>query len=339
MGRPLNKKYFGNRNIGTTGTADDKIGGEGIASIALGAANNSSGYTAGTSQISIATPTLPGGVRAVGSLVVGPAGALLTIAAGTSGTNVTTFTGSGTFAGVAGTTYTATQKATSGSGSGATFTVTVSSGTSYASNTTITCTSKGTGYAVSDTVTLAGNLLGGANTTNDIVITLGGAVAAAGTITGITITEKGSGYTTVPTVTLSTGTQGTLTVTAVRTLDTGNVGSTTNQENAIIMTAFLTGGSATTVDIIKQVSTNRFKVTDGTRTGIVKLKSSVATAAGEGSIKFTDNAGTPGTYFATKITGRKATVTRGTGTAFATGAQVKWNMTAATADSLLVENA
>lgn len=338
MGRPLSKKYFGNRNVGTTGTADDKIGGEGIASIALGAANNSSGYTAGATQISIATPTIPTGVRATGSLVVGPAGALLTIAAGTSGTNVTTFTATGTFAGVVGTTYTATQKATSGSGSGATFTVTVSSGTSYAANTTITCTSKGTGYVAADTVTLAGNLLGGVNTTNDIVITLGGSVAAAGTITGITITEKGSGYTTAPTVTLTTGTQGTLTVTAALTADTGAVGSSTNQENAIIMTAYLTGGSATTVDIIKQVSTSRFKVTDGTRTGIVKLKSSVATAAGEGSIKFTDSASA--TYFATKITARKATVTRGTGTQFATGAAVKWNMTAAVnGDSLLVENA
>ena len=31
MGRPLNKKYFGNRNIGTTGTTDNNIGGEGVA--------------------------------------------------------------------------------------------------------------------------------------------------------------------------------------------------------------------------------------------------------------------------------------------------------------------
>ena len=104
------------------------------------------------------------------------------------------------------------------------------------------------------------------------------------------------------------------------------------------MTAFLTGGSAGLVDIIKQVSTNRYKVTDGIRTGIVKLKSSVATAAGEGSVRLVDSVG--GTYFATKITARKATVTRGTGTAFATGASVKWNMTAAVlGDSLLVDNA
>jgi hypothetical protein len=343
MGRPLHKKYFGNRNIGTTGTTDDKIGGEGIASIALGAANNSSGFTAGLTQISIATPTIPTGVRAVGSLVVGPVGAFLTIAAATSGTDVSTFTATGTGVAATGTYTNLVQKAGgTTTGTGARFTITkATSGTNYATGgvlTVITATVKGTGYVVGDTIVIDGAGLGGVTSTNDITLTVGGAVAAAGTITGITITEKGSGYTTVPAVTLTTGTQGTLTVTAARTLDTGAVSSSTNQENAILMTAYLTGGSAVTVDIIKQVSTNRFKVTDGTRTGIVKLKSSVATAAGEGSIRLLDSVS--GTYFATKITGRKATVTRGTGTAFATGAAVKWNMTAAVLnDSLLVDNA
>ena len=160
--------------------------------------------------------------------------------------------------------------------------------------------------------------------------------ATAGTVT---VTEGGSGYTTVPTVVcILGGGTGNPTLTAVLSVDTGNVGSVTNDENAISMTAFLTGGSAVAVDIKKQVSTNRYKVTDGTRTGIVKLKSSVATAAGEGSIRLVDSVG--GTYFATKITAHKATVTRGTGTAFATGASVKWNMTAAVlGNSLLIDNA
>jgi hypothetical protein len=105
------------------------------------------------------------------------------------------------------------------------------------------------------------------------------------------------------------------------------------------MTGRLDGGEAGQVDIIKQVSGRRFKVTDGTRTGIVTLKSSVATAVGEGSIRLVDTDG--GTYFATKITSRKATITRGTGVqaAFVTGTAVQWNMTAATASSLLVDNA
>jgi hypothetical protein len=119
----------------------------------------------------------------------------------------------------------------------------------------------------------------------------------------------------------------------------GNVGSATNQENAILMTARLTGGSAGEVDIIRQVSGRRYKVTDGTRTGIVTLKASVATAAGEGSIRLVDTDGN--TYFATKLTAHKATITRGTGVqaAFVTGSAVQWNMTAATATSLLIDNA
>ena len=344
MGRPLNKKFFGNRNIGSASTAaDDKIGGSAIGSIALGAANNSSGYTAGGTQISIATPTLPLGVRATASLVVGPVGAFLTIAAATSGTDRSTFTATGTGTAATGTFTGLVQKAGgTTTGTGAVFTITkATTGTNYATGgvlTVITATTKGTGYVVGDTIVIDGASIGGVTTTNDITLTVVGAVAAAGTITGITITEPGSGYTTVPAVTLSTGTQGTLTVTAAFAADTGAVGSATNEENTILMTAFLTGGSAVAVDIRKQVSTNRYKVTDGTRTGIVKLKSSVATAAGEGSVRLVDSVG--GTYFATKITARKATVTRGTGTAFATGASVKWNMTAAVlGDSLLIDNA
>lgn len=344
MGRPLNKKFFGNRNIGSTSTtADNRIGGSAIGSIALGAANNSASYTAGLTQISIAAPTLPNGVTAIGSLVVGPAGAFLTIAASTSGTDRSTFTATGTGAAVTGT-YTGLVQKTGGTttGTGARFTITkATTGTNYATGgvlTVITATTKGTGYVVGDTIVIDGALIGGVTTTNDITLTVVGAVAAAGTITGITITESGSGYTTVPAVTLSTGTQGTLTVTAAFAADTGNVGSATYEENTILMTARLTGGTAVTVDIMKQVSTNRYKVTDGPRTGIVKLKSSVATAAGEGSVRLVDSVG--GTYFATKITARKATVTRGTGTAFATGASVKWNITAAVlGDSLLIDNA
>ena len=232
MGRPLNKKYFGNRNIGSTSTqTDDKIGGEGVGSIAV--TGSFSGKTTATPfAVTISAPDLPNGVQAT---------ATITFSTGTAGT--------------------------------------------------------------------------------------------------VTVTEKGSGYTTAPTATCTLGGgTGNPTLTAALTVSTGAVSSATNQENTILMTAFLTGGSAVRVDIKKQVSTNRYKVTDGTRTGIVKLKSSVATAAGEGSVRLVDSVG--GTYFATKITAHKATITRGTGTAFATGSSVKWNMIAAVlGDSLLIDNA
>ncbi len=230
MGRPLHKKYFGNRNIGSASvTTDDGIGGSRVGSVTVAGTNNSSGYTTG-GAVTFSAPQLPGGVTATGTVV-----------------------------------------------------------------------------------------------------------ATAGAIVSITIVEAGSGYTAVPTVTAGTGTIGTTTLTAVLQADTGAVGSVTNQENAITMTAFLTGGSALTVDIIKQVSTRRYKVTDGTRTGIVALKSSVATAAGEGSILVTDAAA--GTYFVTKLTKNNATLTRGTGTVYAEGASVPWTFGTATATVCKIANA
>jgi hypothetical protein len=75
MGRPLNKKYFGNRNIGTGGNqiggplsnsqnyADDRIGGEGVASVTI---NTVGGYQSGLPTATFSTPDIPGGVRATG---------------------------------------------------------------------------------------------------------------------------------------------------------------------------------------------------------------------------------------------------------------------------------
>jgi hypothetical protein len=75
MGRPLNKKYFGNRNIGTGGNeagsgggqnfADDKIGGEGVGSVTI---NTAGTYTAGLPTVSFSTPALPGGVQTTGTV-------------------------------------------------------------------------------------------------------------------------------------------------------------------------------------------------------------------------------------------------------------------------------
>ena len=177
MGRPLHKKYFGNRNIGSASvTTDNGIGGSRIGSVTVGGVNNSTGYTTG-GAVTFSAPQLPGGVTATGTVV-----------------------------------------------------------------------------------------------------------AAAGAIVSITIVEAGSGYTSAPTVTAGTGTIGTTTLTAVFQVDSGAVSTATNNENAISMTAFLTGGSAGSVDIIRQVSGRRYKVTDGTRTGVVQLQSTLADAAGEGSI-------------------------------------------------------
>jgi hypothetical protein len=152
----------------------------------------------------------------------------------------------------------------------------------------------------------------------------------------ITITEQGSGYTNAADAAI-TFSGGTGAATAVLGTDSGIIGTTGNQENSITMIGFLTGGSAVQVDILRQVSTNRYKVTDGTRTGIVQLQSSLANAAGECSIVATDAAGD--TYYVTKLTARRAQLTQGTGTVYTTGKSVPWTFGTATSTVCKIANA
>jgi hypothetical protein len=153
---------------------------------------------------------------------------------------------------------------------------------------------------------------------------------ASGTMSGVASQHLIAAITTGTAVTPAVLTQ-------VVATDSGYVGSATNQENALVMTAYLTGGSIGPVEIIRQVSTNRYKVSDGTRTGIVKLKSSAVAAAGEASIIATD--ASAGTYYVTKLTAHKATLTRGSGTVYTTGAAVPWTFGSATATYCKVQNA
>jgi len=99
MGRPLHKKYFGNRNIGSASvTTDNGIGGSRIGSVTVGGVNNSTGYTTG-GAVTFSAPQLPGGVTATGT-VVAAAGAIASITiveAGSGYTSAPTVTaGTGT---------------------------------------------------------------------------------------------------------------------------------------------------------------------------------------------------------------------------------------------------
>jgi hypothetical protein len=80
MGRPLNKKFFGNRNIGTQGydfaqnqsgqdtnLADDFIGGEGVASVNMDGSEGR--YTNTVPTATFSDPSIPGGVTATASAV------------------------------------------------------------------------------------------------------------------------------------------------------------------------------------------------------------------------------------------------------------------------------
>jgi hypothetical protein len=327
MARPLNKKYFGNRNIGTTSvTTDDGIGGQGIASVTIAGTNNN--YIA-VPTATFAAQGLPGGVTAT-------AGAITMIVKSVSITNgggsyideeVVTL-GDGSAAGGTGTvdgTYTtrASFRIKSVDGGGAATTIELVAGGSY----TVLAYNGSTHASAAGSTITEMYTTGGTGNNLRIAITWG--------VLAVAINEKGSGYVSAPAITMT----GNATKAAVLTTDTGNVGSTTNQENAISMTAFLTDGSAVAVDIIRQVSARRYKVTDGTRTGVVKLTSTLADAAGEGSVAVLDSAG--GEYFATKITAHRVVLTRAGGSnhLYATGSSAPWKLVAPVGSYVQISNA
>ena len=305
MGRPLNKKYFGNRNIGSASvTTDNGIGGGFVSSVTITTAGSYLGASQPTVTFSAPDKAALGGVTATGTTVMEVLSAVVT--AGGTGYSVND---------VLTVTY---------GGQTATFTVATLSVSAVA---TVTPLARGTFTATTT----------GAKSTT--VAPAGGSGATL-TITyrvkDITITEQGSGYTNAAdaAITFSGGTGAATTVLGT---DTGDVSTVTNQENSITMIGYLTGGSAIQVDILRQVSTNRYKVTDGTLTGIVQLQSSLANAAGECSIVATDPAGD--TYFVTKLTARRATLTQGTGTVYTTGKSVPWTFDTATSTMCKITNA
>lgn len=103
-----------------------------------------------------------------------PAGGILTFTrAGTAATGTASYTG------VTGT--------ASGSGTGATFTVARSGGV-Y----TVTLTAAGSGYAAAETITILGSALGGADETNDLVVTVSTVATAAATFSVTAAATTGS---------------------------------------------------------------------------------------------------------------------------------------------------
>ena len=192
-------------------------------------------------------------------------------------------------------------------------------------------TGDSTGYLSTDAVAFTAPQIAGGQTATGTI-----QVDGAGAVTGILVTDSGSGYTSAPTVTITTGTgtQTTLTLTAV--LTTG----ASARQNGIVCQAITSGATNRTSgnDILKQVSSKRFKVRTQDGIAVCKLKDGTPTVAGEMAIVATDSAS--GTYFVTKITAHRATLTAGTGTQFATGKQVPWTFGNATLDvSVKIPNA
>lgn len=110
------------------------------------------------------------------------------------------------------------------------------------------------------------------------------------------------------------------------------------EENAIIIYAAITGTEAEPVacDIIRQVSTRRYKVTDGINVGIVQLGTDDTPAAGFGYIVAT---AIGSTYYVTKLTAHKATLVSKTGDAALNGMTVQWTLGEPTASIVQIASA
>ena len=337
MGRPLNKKYFGNRNIGRGGDqvdgnlsnsenySDDKIGGEGIDSIAW----LNQGSFMGNSNVQVLTalpampdPTIPGGVRATYT-------AQFEVESVTTGAGKTDLAVGDTFtwASVPGLIAKVTDIT---SGANALFSVTVAGA------------SRGNALALADipkdsqTITMTKS--GGTGTATEFTVDVLFRVKAS----SVVITEKGSGYTGAESLVFTKPgtTVGQVPVTQlVLTTDSGTVGSATNQENAIIIHANTDDNGTKVGDIIKQTNGRSYKVYTADGIAICKLVADDSPSAGEAYIVATDYNGS--TYWVTKLTAHRATLTRRTLNSsylFTNGACIQWNFSG-DEDIVSIENA
>ena len=314
MGRPLNKKYFGNRNAGTAAAGDDGLGGNQVASVNV--------TTAGTYTTKPVITFSAPDKSAIGGVTA------LTTAANTFMKAVS-----------------AAATAPGGAGAadyvvGDILTVTLTTGVSTFRVATIDGGGGVTSVTVIDGGTHTGALLTGAKATTvtaaDGTAQVNTAIGCTLTLTyglkSVTLTNNGSGYTDPADAgVIVTGANTGVAAVAASVMGTSTLVG--NNENAINISAWIptvNGGSSSVAgDIVKQVSGRRYKVETAQGTGIVKLVAA-APAAGEATIVATDFASA--TYYVTKLTGHKATLTRFGGGAyeFADGAAVAWTFAAAT---------
>ena len=160
----------------------------------------------------------------------------------------------------------------------------------------------------------------------------------------ITVSQKGSGYKGTETVTFTAADAGLsetrATGTMVLTTDSGAVGSATNQENAIVIRANTSGGGTTAKvgDIIRQVSTRRYKVRTADGIKICQLGTDdTPSPAGAYIVATASNAST---YYVTKLTAHKATLVYKSGTQiFDNGTTAPWTFDSTANGRVTIENA
>lgn len=182
----------------------------------------------------------------------------------------------------------------------------------------ITLSNIGSGYFVANAaITVsAPNLPTGVQATVNGITLFGN-----GAINTFTINNRGTGYTTTPTVTIT----GANTYPAI-----DGVTLTSTVTNVIAASAYIPvangGASAKIADIKAQKGSRRYKVITADGTGVCSLVAA-APATGQMTVIATDSQGS--TYYVTKITEKRATLTQKTGSTFdyVTGTKGKWTLT------------
>ena len=313
MGRPLAKRFFGNRNAGTAVAGDDGLGGKQVASVTI---TTPGSYTTATS-VAFSAPDLagPGGVTATGTIVYEGLSAVATVG------------GTGYLVGDLLTVTTA-------GGSAIAYVATLSGDGSTGEVATVNFT--GTGASRGSFTSLAA---GAQATTDNSVAGAGCTLTVTYRVKSITITNAGSGYTDAAdaAVTFAAGTAaGTSVLTANSSAVVGR------QEPAIVAYAYVTENNLI-ADIKKQVSGRRYKVETSEGTLTCKLVTDgVANAVGEMTITATDANGN--TYYVSKLTRRKATLVRlvddddDDDWVYATGAVAPWSFAAAAGSVVQIAN-
>jgi hypothetical protein len=292
MGRPLNKKYFGNRNVGSNGynngTGDDFIGGEGLAAYTLNAQLGSLVINATYPQptLVVPAPSEPDGQPATAQVVWEVES--VTVTNGLAGHGYTTTTGGATtLTGLSGPTFNITAV---GSGQGE---VQVIVPVNRGSFTTV------------PTAVVTYQIVGG-DGNNQAQVNY--------RVKSITTVVAGSGYIGTETFSWNDGGSHSGTMPGVPTVALtadsgsrpgyGDLNANTNQENAILIySKTTTGGTVQLGDIKKQTNARSYKVKTANGTAVVKLVAA-SPSVGQATITATDSAGK--TYYVIKLTAHKA---------------------------------
>lgn len=306
MGRPLNKKYFGS-------LAASGIGGEGVASVTITGQGN---YTS-LPTVGFSPPLLPGGISAVGSVVM----ELRTVAINNAGGSYT-----------AGDVLVIGGGAVVGDTTAGTYTVqaeivvdTVDGGTGAITAFEV--------LAVRGSYTaLPAKVAGGSNITN---LSLDGGsgnnarVDVTWRVLSVTVTTAGSGYISVADA-LPTFSAGTATATGAAVL-------TSTTEPAITPYAVtIDGGTVLPADIIKQTGDNNYIMETTEGQTLCTLGTTDTPVFGGAYLLATDANGS--TYYVTKLTAHLAVLTQKAmvgSYVWQTGELAPWGLEAA--DNLVVQ--